>query len=140
MARSREKIFGRDLRVFSKKLKSKLEKAAEVLQEKMKENASLTDHTLKDLAAMGHPYSLSNPANPHDPPYLIHEQTGTLKDNIEITSSPQKFRVTVGVDEDKVHYIPYLIYGTSKMIARDFLSGSFKEALPEMIDVMEEKI
>ncbi len=132
-----ENIFGRDLRVFSKTLKEGLMKSAEVLQEKMQENASLTDHTLKDLAAMGHPYSVRNPANPHDPPYLIHEQTGDLKNQIEITESPKGFSLTVGVDGDKVPYLPYLIHGTSKMIPRNFISESYREALPDMILAME---
>ncbi len=129
-------IFGRNLRVFSKKLKGGLREAAEILQEKMKENASLTDHTLKDLARMGHPYSVRNPNNPHEPPYLVHEQTGDLKNQIEITSSPKELSLVVGVDGDKVPYIAYIIHGTSKMIARNFLAESFTEALPDMIAAM----
>lgn len=133
------KVFQASLRVFKKKAKARLEEAANVLEEKMIENASLTDHTLKDLARLGHPYSVRNPANPHDPPYLIHEQTGNLKNNIERTRSPKGFKISVGVDEDKVFYIPYLILGTSKMIPRNFIEETFNEVLPEMRKIFGRK-
>lgn len=126
------KLFQVSLRVYKRKVLAQLEMAADIVEEKMVENASLTDHTLKDLAKLGHPYSLRNTANPHDPPYLVHEQTGNLKSSIERTSSPKGFRVSIGVDEDKVPYLPYLILGTSKMIARDFITESFNEVLPQL--------
>ncbi len=133
------KVFQASLRVFKEKAKARLNEAAEVLKDKMIDNASLTDHTLKQLAAMGHPYSVRDPQNPHSPPYQIHTQTGDLKESIEITTSPKGFRVSIGVDEDKVFYIPYIINGTSKMIARDFITGSFDEILPEIQKIFRRK-
>ncbi len=135
---ARENIFGPHLRVFKKKLVAKLEKAQEIVVERMRQNASLTDHTLKDLAAMGHPYSLRNSANPHDPPYLIHEQTGNLKEHIESEGSPKNFSFRIGVDEKAVPYLPYLILGTSKMIPRDFITESFNEVLPDLLKLFQE--
>lgn len=126
--------------------KERLLEAAEVLKDKMVDNASLVDHTLKDLADMGHPYSVQNPANPHSPPYLIHMQTGNLVDNIEIVKklkhgffSPY-VRISVGVDESKVPYISSLIFGNRRMIARDFITGSYDEVLPEMKRIVRGKI
>ncbi len=132
-------IFRASLRVFKEKAKARMNEAAELLKDKIIENASLTDHTLKQLAAMGHPYSVRDPRNPHNPPYQIHTQTGDLKDNIEVSTSPKGFRISVGVDEDKVFYIPYIINGTRVMIARDFITGSFDEILPEMQKVFKRK-
>jgi hypothetical protein len=132
-------VFRASLRVFKEKAKARMREAAEILMDKIIENASLTDHTLQQLAAMGYPYSVRDPQNPHNPPYQIHTQTLTLRNNIEISTSPKGFRVSVGVDEDKVFYIPYLINGTSKMIARDFITGSFDEVLPEMQKVFKRK-
>ncbi len=136
---AKAKIFAVSLRVFKEKAKVRLKEAAEVLQDKMIENASLVDHTLKDLAAMGHPYSVQNSANPHSPPYMIHTQTGNLKENIELNTSPKGFRVSVGVDEDKVPYIAPLILGTERMIARDFITGSYDEVLPELRKIFEKE-
>lgn len=126
------KLFSSSLRVFKEKAKARLQEAADLLEMKMKDNASLTDHTLKDLADLGHPYSVRDPNNPHSPPYLIHEQTGNLKNNIEQFKSEKGFRISVGVDENKVFYIPYLILGTEKMISRDFITETFNEVLPEI--------
>ncbi len=136
---AKHKIFEVSLRVFKEKAKARLEEAAQILHNKIVENATLVDHTLKDLAKLGHPYSVKNPNNPHSPEYLIHEQTGNLKGNIEIARSEKGFKISVGVDSVKVPYIAPLILGTARMIPRDFLTGSFDEVLPEIRKVFERK-
>lgn len=48
---------------------------AKLLKQKAREDSSLTDHSLADLARMGHPYAKRAPNPPH-PPYMVHRQTG----------------------------------------------------------------
>lgn len=46
-----------------------------------RDTISARDHSLKELAAMGHPYAAahpSDPGNPHDPPETVHAQDGAL--------------------------------------------------------------
>lgn len=105
--------------------------AGELLETNMKKHASLTDHSLKDLADMGHPYSTrkSKDSGPH-PDYEVHSQSGTLQENIikNWYSTNTMAGVEVGVLESDVPYIKYLIEGTAKMRPRDFISHSAIES------------
>lgn len=44
------------------------------------------DHTLKELALLGHPYSASQGFSIHDPDELVHIQTGAYRDALEKVS------------------------------------------------------
>ena len=46
---------------------------------------SLSDHSLADLAAMGHPYAVRAPNPPHSPEELVHEQMGDLRAGLQVT-------------------------------------------------------
>lgn len=91
-------------------------------------NLSLDDHTLQELKQMGHPYAVDKPENtPHDD-RMIHEQSGDLRKSIksrppEETSS-RKFTIYVTSNSP---YIPYLIWGTSRMRPRRFHEKSFND-------------
>ena len=99
--------------------------------------ASLTDHTLDQLAKMGHPYSKRYAAGngPHGDDSLVHVQSGTLKQNIIKNENLNTgiSSVEVGVSEDSVPYISDLITGTPKMRPRNFLGEGFSK-VSEAID------
>jgi hypothetical protein len=116
-----------------------LRKAAEILVERMRENASLTDHTLADLKALGHPYSQRNSRDIHNPTFLVHRQSGELLDSIGFNVINQ-FRVQVGADESIAPHVPHVIFGTSKMVGRDFVIGSFLEIQDQLLKILEEGI
>jgi hypothetical protein len=113
----------------------KLSVAGNIVEANIKQHASLTDHTLKELADMGHPYSKRYPADsaPH-PDNVVHRQSGTLYANIEKSENFTTVHSTVevGVSEDKVPYIGDLITGTSKMRPRNFIGAGFRESLDEI--------
>jgi len=46
---------------------------------------NLSDHTLKDLADMGHPYSAAHGFQIHEPDELVHAQSGEYLHGIEVT-------------------------------------------------------
>jgi len=103
-------------------------RSAEIVKRSIAERIDLTCHDLEDLRKMGYPYSQIRPNPPHDPSY-VHVQSGQLKDNLEVYSEERNGRlvVRIGIDENKVPYLPHLIHGTRKMIARDFISAAFME-------------
>jgi len=105
--------------------------AGAILETNMKKHASLTDHSLKDLADMDHPYSTrkSKDSGPH-PDYEVHSQSGELKDNILKNgyATNTMAGVEVGVLESDVPHIKYLIEGTVKMRPRDFISHAAVES------------
>ena len=127
---------------------STLHTIADRLEERMRENASLTDHTLEELRKLHYPYSAHNPHNPHTPPYLVHHQgskasghkTGTdLSDAIH-TNIINQYRIQIGVDESLAPHIRDIIYGTDRMFARDFISGSFFELKDEFPQLWEQAL
>lgn len=111
-----------------------------VLHKKVKEKAGLTDHTLEDLADLGHPYSKRFPTDsgPHKDE-LVHKQGNLLSENIEKISIIKKdvIVMAVGVDEKKVPYIKYLIKGTSKMRPRDFLGHAWSENKDDLFKMLK---
>jgi len=118
---------------------STLHTIADRLEARMKENASLTDHSLKDLRRLGYPYSAKRPRNPHTPPYLVHAQSGELSKAIE-SNIINQYRIQVGVDEAKAPYIRHIVYGTERMLARDFITGSFLELEQEFPGLWEQAL
>lgn len=123
------------------KMNSRVELAGEVLYDAVRKQASLTDHSLKDLANLGHPYSTKFPADgkPHGDDTLVHIQKGKLYNNIEKQSDIGTLRssVAVGVSRSKVDYIDDLMTGTTKMRPRRFIQKAF--ALTDLDSVMAGK-
>lgn len=123
-----------NIMLMGEKEKGKLVEAASIVGSKLliatRENAGLTDHSQEDLDLLGNPYSRKGGVNsgPH-PDYQVHIQTGLLYENIEqeITVTPDRIMVSVGVDETTVPYISDLIDGTSKMRPRDFLTETLNQ-------------
>ncbi len=116
-----------------------MEKGRQILEAKIRENIVKDMHTLQWLAAHGHPYSAVNPNNPHpEKPYIIHEQTGNLLRAIRSGTRAKagSAEVWVGIDESKAPYARWLIEGSPRMIARDFLSGSRDEVKGEVTRAM----
>lgn len=109
-------------------LKDSAEMAANVLEQYVKKHVSLTDHSLKALADMGHPYAASHSNPPHGNPD-VHSQSGRLKAAIrkKVYVSDTHCEIKVGVDSGAVPYVGYIIEGTSKMIPRDFIGFADKE-------------
>ncbi|MDF2563681.1 MAG: hypothetical protein K0Q53_76 [Massilibacillus sp.] len=122
------------------KMNAKLSIAGNVLESGVKEHASLTDHTLKDLADMGHPYSkrYGVDSGPHSDD-IVHRQSGLLFDNIEKHENLNMIHSTVevGVDESKVPYIGDLIAGNGRQRPRNFLGGAYKDKVDEVIAITQ---
>lgn len=96
---------------------------AEIVQKEVKKNTSIQDvHTPDWLKRMDHPYS-GRGRRPHNNP-LVHKVSGNLTSNVNIFQGNRKDELKVGVRGVDVPYVGYIIHGTSKMIARDFLSFS----------------
>jgi hypothetical protein len=116
-----------------------LKESAAILLDKMRENASLTDHTLSDLKEIGHPYSQSNPRNIHRPSFLVHRQSGQLLDAAG-SNQVNQFRIQVGFDESIAPHAADVIFGTSKMVGRDIVTGSLREVEEEILDLIETRL
>ncbi|MBU2701178.1 hypothetical protein Ga0466249_002292 [Sporomusaceae bacterium BoRhaA] len=118
------------------KMNARLAISGTIVEDSVKNHAAMTDHTLKQLADMGHPYSkrYSVDSGPH-PDNAVHSQSGTLLANIEKSENLNMVQSTVevGVQEDKVPYIGDLITGTSKQRPRNFIGEGFNQSLDGII-------
>lgn len=111
-----------------------------LVEASMLEHAQHTDHTLEDLAMMGHPYSrrFGTDTGPH-PDNEVHIQTGLLFDNIKKEESLTQTisTVEIGVSEADVEYIPDLINGTRLMRPRNFIGAAFDAVEATVKGVMQ---
>jgi hypothetical protein len=103
-----------------------LRKAADKTQDRLRQNAGLTDHSLKALARMGHPYAKRNPQNIHDPNWLVHRQSGQLQDNIKVTHEGPD-AIAIGVDPVAVPHFIDVVEGNSLMVPRNFPFHTLEE-------------
>jgi hypothetical protein len=100
----------------------------DALQEVFKDSneiISATDHTLKDLAKMGHPYGFKHPQEIHDPDVIVHIQSGRYEKALKV-QKPSSYadrsiiegKVGIMGDEAMETLDQRLQLGTAKMRAR----------------------
>lgn len=105
---------------------------ADMLKKEVEKNISLDDsHTKSWLRSQGHPYAMRD----HQPSVLghnevlVHKQgdkpTSNMHEHVKIFEGRRKDELQVGISEEDVPYVGYILYGTSKMVGRDFLNFSF---------------
>ena len=105
-----------------------MERAAEVLENSIRDAMSLTDHSLSELASLDHPYAARHGAIQtsklgHDE-HLVHKRSGRLVSSLKrrkaITSTGAAGFV-VSVDPNKAPEAEWVILGTRNMLPRDTL-------------------
>ena len=142
-------IVAKNIIAFGKKFLAEvnddMERVRFVLDAAVTRNISLTDHTLKDLADMGHPYSRRSGTSLHDPNYQVHRQSGDLLrgkfsgvETANIISGTLDAAAWVGIQG--VDYAVHLVFGTSKMLPRDFLRGSLSEVREEALNILRRSL
>ena len=120
-----------------------IRKAQKPLLTTIRANINWTCHSLEELAAMGHPYGKKHLNNPHSPYYLVHRQSGAMRNALssDIGFDSREIRGGIGFTEAaedsltspnaRASYVRAVLkgstIGTGGMIERDFLSGSLKE-------------
>jgi hypothetical protein len=131
---------------FLKQVNQDMEQVRDVLDKAVDKNISLTDHSLKDLALLGHPYASRAPQRVHSPGYQVHIQSGRLKrgkysgtHKASILGGQLTARAYVGI-ADSVEHALFVVYGTSKMIPRDFLIGSLGEVREKIWDILSRSL
>lgn len=122
-------------RRMTKQVRGALKEASTIVVAKVRENASLTDHSLDELEALGHPYAVRAPRNIHRPGFKVHEQSGRLVSNVEVKQKGD-LNFAIGVDEAKVPYVPFVIFGTRTLVARDFITGSLNQVKTEITKIV----
>jgi hypothetical protein len=116
-----------------------MKKIGKYLDKAIKKNISKTDHSLKDLARMGHPYSKRRPRKIHSPEYVVHKQEGDLYDSFYSDTSRNQYGHDIahvaGVNEAIAPHARWVIMGTAKMVGRDFLHGTLQDKKEKLWDM-----
>jgi len=81
------------------------------------------DHSLKDLAALGHPYARRDPQPIHDPMEQIHARAGDIVRGLIATRPVASHGVISASVYNSAQPLDTMLQaGTSKMIARPYMS------------------
>lgn len=119
---------------FTTEVDRDMEQVRDLMDVTVTKNMTLTDHSLSDLAAMGHPYARRAPQAIHSPGYMVHRQSGALEaskysgtDKASILGGKLLAKAFIGVDPGRAAHARMVVFGTSKMVPRDFLLGSLGE-------------
>lgn len=103
---------------------------------------SASDHSLKELAEMGHPYAAAHPAPPHSDP-IVHVQTGAYLAALTVTppvgydNDIVEGKVSIEGDEDMKRLDRWIQEGTLKMVARPYFAKVIETAGPDISKRMQ---
>jgi len=132
---------------FLKHVNRTMQHVSKILDVEVTNNINLTDHSLQELRRAGHPYRIGGPGLHHPEPWKVHMQSGQLfmskKSGIEeadITGGNLRTRAWAGVDENLAPHALYLIFGTSKMIPRDFLTPALNTAKGPALEYLKRNL
>lgn len=93
---------------------------------------NLTDHSLEDLAKLGHPYSTRFGVDSFlHPDSEVHKQSGSVFETSRIVNASDSSSTKVQIVCTSPHYI-FLRYGTRYMRMRDPGGATLGEALPDI--------
>jgi hypothetical protein len=133
---------------FIKHVNKSMVHVSKILDAEVTMNINLADeHTPQELRRLGHPYRIGGPGLHHPTPWKVHMQSGQLfmskKNGIEeadISGGNLRTRAWAGVDENLAPYALCLIFGTSKMIPRDFLTPALNEAKQPALEYLKRNL
>lgn len=142
---------------FFRQVDKDMERVRTLLDKTVDKNMSLSDHSQADLSSLGHPYARRAPQKIHDPAYLVHTQSGKLKggkysgtskagsSGVNFTSRTSFSRGQIGASayvgiNESVPHANMVVYGTSKMVPRDFLIGSLGEVKNDALNILRRSL
>lgn len=107
---------------------------------------SAQDHTLKELALMGHPYSAAHGFPIHDPDVVVHMQSGRYESALKATS-PQgaqgsiiEGRIDMSGDPEMQELDEMIQGGTLRMREREWMKWIMDNYGQDYADLIEARI
>lgn len=102
---------------------------------------SASDHSLRQLAMMGHPYGFAHPQEIHDPDVLVHLQSGEYRRNLRRISPQGAFGdIVEGQIVNDSRLDRWIQEGTSKMRARPWMQWIVEHYGDDFADIIEARI
>lgn len=142
-------VLGRNIVLFTegflREVNRDMYQVSGLLSKTMRGHISLTDHSLEDLAEMGHPYASRHGGNGmglHTPNWEVHTQSGEMLggfidgvEDADVSDGQLTAEAWAGV-ADYVEHAKSVVFGTSKMIPRDFLTGTLHEVKEQSVEIL----
>ena len=100
------------------------DRSAALLLEEMKLMTARIDHDLEQLRRMGHPYAKDKPPGQPHPDWLVHIQEGDLQSGLKRLPASISGQVIEAQILSEARHTWFLLLGTRKMRARDFVSAA----------------
>lgn len=139
---------------FIRSVNRAIKESTNLVYEHMSSRIALQDeHTLKKLAEDGHPYSKKNFVQIHNPFWMVHQQSGNLfnarvkrVESLNESTEGSFIGVTleakgeIGVDSGRAPEAAHVIFGTDKMIARNFPLESLNEKAKDVQTIFNERL
>ncbi len=99
------------------------------------------DHSLRELALMGHPYGFTHPQQIHDPDVVVHIQSGEYEQALRAVSPRGAFGeiIEAQVVNDS-HLDRWIQEGTTQMRARPWMAWITEHYGPEYTDLIMARI
>lgn len=113
--------------------------AGAILMTRVRDHASLTDHSTADLRRLDHPYARRHGAiKVHDGKPWVHTRTGAFKRAIRGRWVRSKKLYDVYADFTVAPHVKYVIQGTRVMLPRDIIAAVSAEPTvrKEMMDAV----
>ena len=105
-------------------------RGAQMLYETARTYTALTDHTLAQLAELGHPYARRFAPGTLHPDYLVHIQSGTLQAGLHRIGLIETDREIIDGVANSTWYDPYVQLGTVLMRARPYMAQTRADLEP----------
>lgn len=106
-----------------------------------------SDHSLKELAAMGHPYGFRHPQVIHDPDEIVHRQTGEYLDALKVTKPSSgadreiiEGRVGIQGDAEMEQLDRFIQLGTTRMRGRPWANYVVDHHGDEIAQVVKDAV
>lgn len=114
-----------------------LQKAFEACRDVISEG----DHSLRDLALLGHPYGFTNPQEIHDPDVLVHVQSGEYRDALRATPPVGTGEAIIeGSISNDSRLDRWIQEGTTKMRGRPWMEWIVQHYGQDFADLIEARI
>lgn len=93
----------------------------------------LEDHSLRDLADLGHPYARRWAKDTLHPDYLVHIQSNTLRSSLKKSAVVEAGGVIMAWVHNDAYYDLWLQLGTYKMRPRPYMAETASQARPVIL-------
>lgn len=131
---------------FLKSVNGVMKQVEFLLERQLRQNISRSDFSLKELAALDHPFAKRHGDEGipvYDPYWMVHKRSGKLLSSVDsgterasITGGKLTSSAFVRLDPTIAPHALHVVFGTSRMIPRPVVTGSGQQVSQEAMTLL----